>query len=63
LRYVAVMGGGAESILFLQAVGVEDVFEIGAGRVLAGLVKRVEPKISTRSVGMPAEVEALMKEF
>jgi [acyl-carrier-protein] S-malonyltransferase len=52
-----------ESILFLKAAGVEEVVEIGAGRVLAGLVKRVDPNISARSIGMPAEVEALMKEF
>jgi [acyl-carrier-protein] S-malonyltransferase len=49
--------------LFLKAAGVEEVVEIGAGRVLAGLVKRVDPNISARSIGMPAEVEALMKEF
>jgi [acyl-carrier-protein] S-malonyltransferase len=63
VEQVTAMVRWRESILFLEAAGVEEVVEIGAGRVLAGLVKRVEPKISTRSVGMPAEVEALMKEF
>jgi [acyl-carrier-protein] S-malonyltransferase len=52
-----------ESMLFLKSAGVEEVVEIGAGRVLAGLVKRIEPELATRSVGTPAEVEALMKEL
>lgn len=52
-----------ESMLFLKAAGIEEVVEVGAGRVLAGLVKRIDPELSARSVGTPEEVEALMKEF
>ena len=52
-----------ESMLFLKRVGVEEVVEIGAGRVLAGLVKRIEPAFATRSVGTPAEVEVLFREL
>jgi len=52
-----------ESVVYLRMAGVEEVAEIGAGRVLAGLVKRIEPALATRSVGTPAEVEALIKEF
>jgi [acyl-carrier-protein] S-malonyltransferase len=52
-----------ESVLFLKHCGVKEVVEIGAGRVLAGLVKRIDPDLSARSVGTPAEVEALMREL
>jgi [acyl-carrier-protein] S-malonyltransferase len=45
-----------ESVLFLAASGVEEIIEIGAGRVLAGLVKRIAPAIPARSVGSPAEI-------
>ena len=52
-----------ESATFLAEAGVEEVVEIGAGRVLAGLVKRIAPTVATRSVGAPAEVEALIGEL
>ena len=50
-----------ESVLLFAANEVEEVIEIGAGRVLAGLVKRVDRTLSARSVGTPAEVEALVQ--
>jgi [acyl-carrier-protein] S-malonyltransferase len=52
-----------ESMLYLRTAGVEEVAEIGAGRVLAGLARRIEPALATRGVGTPAEVEALIKAF
>jgi len=52
-----------ESMLFLKQEGVEEVVEIGTGRVLTGLLKRIDPDLSARSVGTPAEVESLIKEF
>ena len=52
-----------ESVLFLGTAEVEEVAEIGTGRVLAGLVRRIDPALATRSVGTPSEVEALIKEF
>jgi [acyl-carrier-protein] S-malonyltransferase len=52
-----------ESMLFLRAAGVEEVVEIGVGRVLCGLVKRIDPAFSARAVGTPTEVEALIKDL
>jgi [acyl-carrier-protein] S-malonyltransferase len=52
-----------ESVLYLVTAGVEEVAEIGTGRVLSGLVKRINPALATRSVGTPAEVEGLMRAF
>ena len=50
-----------ESVLLFAANEVEEVVEIGAGRVLAGLVKRIDRTLSARSVGTPAEVDALVQ--
>jgi [acyl-carrier-protein] S-malonyltransferase len=49
-----------ESVLLFAENGVEEVVEIGAGRVLAGLVKRVDRTLSALSVGTTAEIEQLM---
>ncbi|MBV8737987.1 MAG: ACP S-malonyltransferase [Alphaproteobacteria bacterium] len=48
-----------ESVLFLAASGVEEIVEIGAGHVLAGLAKRIAPAIPARSIGSPADIAAL----
>ena len=60
VEQVTAMVRWRESVLFLAEAGVEEVVEIGAGRVLTGLVKRIAPALATRSVGAPAEVEALI---
>jgi [acyl-carrier-protein] S-malonyltransferase len=63
VEQVTAMVRWRESMLFLKAAGVEEVVEIGAGRVLAGLAKRIDPDVAARSVCTPAEVEELMKEL
>jgi [acyl-carrier-protein] S-malonyltransferase len=63
VEQVTAMVRWRESVLFLKDTGIGQIVEIGAGRVLTGLVKRIDPEISALSVGSPAEVEALMKEL
>ena len=50
-----------ESVQAMVAMGVDSFVEIGAGKVLAGLVKRIAPDAATRSVGSPDDIEALLK--
>ncbi len=50
-----------ESVLFMKEQGVEKMVEIGAGKVLAGLVKRIDREIAASSVGEPGQIEALLK--
>jgi [acyl-carrier-protein] S-malonyltransferase len=50
-----------ETVLLFKEHEVEEVVEIGAGRVLAGLVKRIDRELPALSVGTAAETEALMK--
>jgi [acyl-carrier-protein] S-malonyltransferase len=63
VRQVTAMVRWRESMLFLRAAAIEEVVEIGAGRVLAGLGKRIAPELAARSVGAPADVEALIREL
>jgi len=49
-----------ESVAAMAANGVTDLYEIGAGRVLSGLAKRIVPSLSASSIGTPAEIEAAL---
>jgi [acyl-carrier-protein] S-malonyltransferase len=48
-------------MLFLKRDGLEEVVEIGTGRVLTGLAKRIDPDLPARSVGTPTEVASLIE--
>jgi [acyl-carrier-protein] S-malonyltransferase len=50
-----------ESVLAMKSLGVTRVYELGAGKVLAGLVKRIDREIEASSVGLRADVEAALK--
>ena len=50
-----------ESVIAMKGLGVDKAFELGAGKVLAGLVKRIDKEIEASSVGVPADVEAVLK--
>ena len=52
-----------ESVAWLAANGVTQAAEIGAGKVLAGLVKRVAPDVSTAAAGSPDDIKALAAEL
>lgn len=52
-----------ESVEAMTSMGVDTFVEIGAGKVLSGLVRRIDPEVSTSSVGTPADIETLLKSF
>jgi [acyl-carrier-protein] S-malonyltransferase len=50
-----------ESVLRLKAEGVERLVELGAGKVLSGLAKRIDRELETLAVGLPSDVEPVLK--
>jgi len=49
-----------ESMRFLLDEGVMDLYEIGAGRVLKGILRSVDRSAECRTVGKPDEIEAVL---
>ncbi len=49
-----------ECTLYLAQHGVTHVYEIGAGKVLAGLVKRIDKALEATSLGTPADIDAAL---
>jgi [acyl-carrier-protein] S-malonyltransferase len=45
-----------ESVLFMAQAGVTSFYEIGAGRVLAGLIKRIADTATACSIGTPEDI-------
>ncbi len=50
-----------ECVLFMKGQDVSSLVEIGSGKVLAGLTKRIDKELSATSVGTPADVESFLK--
>ncbi|WP_042691290.1 ACP S-malonyltransferase [Azospirillum sp. B506] len=50
-----------ECVLFMKEQGVERLVEVGSGKVLAGLTKRIDKELAAVSVGTPADVESFLK--
>lgn len=47
-----------ESVQYMASEGVTVLYELGAGRVLTGLARRIERSLDAVAVGTPAEIEA-----
>ncbi len=52
-----------ESVEFMASEGVGVVYEIGAGRVLSGLARRIVHELDTRAIATPEEVELAAHAF
>ncbi|MDO5656828.1 MAG: ACP S-malonyltransferase [Paracoccus sp. (in: a-proteobacteria)] len=50
-----------ESVEFLAGAGVTEYWEIGAGKALSGMIKRIQKDAQTRAIGTPGDI-ALLKE-
>ncbi|MBP0618279.1 ACP S-malonyltransferase [Jiella mangrovi] len=50
-----------ESMEYLAGAGVGDVVEIGSGKVLSGLCKRIDKRLSAQAIGTPEAVRAFVE--
>jgi len=50
-----------EGVLKMKEDGVDTMVEIGAGKVLSGMTKRIDRDIKSLNVGTPDDVEAFIK--
>jgi [acyl-carrier-protein] S-malonyltransferase len=50
-----------ESVETMVALGADSFVEIGAGKVLTGLARRIAPDAAAMAVGTPADIEAFLK--
>ena len=45
-----------ESVLYMAAQGVTEVWEIGAGKALSGMIRRIDRSVAGRNIGTPGDV-------
>ena len=60
VRQVTAMVRWRESVLHMAGEGVDTLIEVGAGRVLTGLARRIDRALGASAVGTVAEVDALL---
>lgn len=50
-----------ETVLSMPGKGITGIHELGAGKVLTGLARRIAPDLSADHAGTPAEIETMLK--
>lgn len=58
VRQVTSMVRWRESVMYMQFRGVTELLEIGSGRILAGLAKRIDRTLIGTPMGTPEEIHA-----
>ena len=62
VQQVTTMVRWRESVLAMRQHGVDTMIELGAGRVLSGLARRIDRGLSAVSISDPAGVETFLKD-
>lgn len=52
-----------ESVLYMKDQGVDRLVELGAGKVLSGLARRIDRELQSANAGTPDEIEALLADL
>ncbi len=50
-----------ESVEYMAANGIDTLVEIGAGKVLSGMAKRINPDLTLHAISSPQELDAFVK--
>jgi len=45
-----------ESVLWMDRAGVTEYWELGAGKALSGMIRRIAPEATTRAIGTPDDI-------
>lgn len=51
-----------ESVVWMASQGVTEAWEIGAGKALSGMVRRIDRTVATKAIGTVKDIEALSAE-
>lgn len=49
-----------ESVAWMAAQGVDEIWELGAGKALSGMIRRIDRSVATKAVGTPKDVAAAL---
>ena len=49
-----------ESVMWMAEHGVTEAWEIGAGKALSGMIRRIDGRIATKAIGTPKDVVAAL---
>ncbi len=52
-----------ECVLYMRDNGVDSLVELGAGKVLTTLARRIDRELAASAAGAPDEIEAMLKSF
>lgn len=61
VQQVTAMVRWRECVHAMVELGVDSFVELGTGKVLSGLIRRIAPDAATVSAGTPADIEAMLK--
>ncbi len=48
-----------ESVAYMAGQGVDEIWEIGAGKALSGMIRRIERSITCKAIGTPEDVASV----
>ena len=52
-----------ESILYMKSQGIDQIIEIGFGKVLTGMVRRIDQTLSAINVGETDEIKIMVEKM
>ena len=63
VRQVTSMVRWRESVMYMQSRGISELVEIGTGKILASLARRIDRRLTGTPVGLPHEIDAFARTF
>lgn len=52
-----------ESVAYMADQGVSEIWEIGAGKALCGMIRRIAKEVTTKAVGTPDDITAVIEQM